>query len=297
MNMADAVPLPPMISYAQNGEDVVLRRALWDITAGFYVDIGSSYPDTDSVTRHFYENGWTGVNVDPLPAYLPLMVKKRPKDINLCIAISDTPGYLTFYEDPVHPGNSTCDPDVAEAHRRNGISLSERRVSTITLEQLLASYSGNRTIDFLKIDVEGIEDQVIRGNDWTKYRPRILIVEKHIEGIRMGKEESKWGTTLSAVGYEKVLYDGLNEFWLRQEDAFRKEWLAIPANILDNYVLSRQSSFVVQLSAEISALEFQRDEILRQRDEILNSRSWRLSKSFRFLARLLRGLTGHCQGK
>jgi len=259
--------LPQMTSYAQNGEDVVLRRALHDISAGFYVDIGSSYPETDSVTKHFYDNGWTGINVDPLPLYVPFFQQSRPNDINLCVAISDVPGSLTVYEDPVRPGNSTCDPNVAEAYRKAGISISESIVPAITLKTLFADYAKNRTIDFLKIDVEGLEEKVIAGNDWTKYRPRILVIEKYIKNIRMENDSIGGAPILLAAGYQKVLFDGLNEFWLRQEDAFRRERLAIPANILDNYLSNYNLSFRVHLSNQITRLEGEKENILRQYNE------------------------------
>lgn len=79
--------LPPMTTYAQNFEDVTLRRTLQDVQRGFYVDIGAWHPTQDSVTRSFYDQGWRGINVEPNPHFLELLRKERPRDINLGCAI------------------------------------------------------------------------------------------------------------------------------------------------------------------------------------------------------------------
>src|SRR5215469_14821774 len=74
--------MPPMVSHAQNFEDVMLRRALQDIKRGCYVDIGAGDPDLDSVTRWFYEAGWRGINVEPDPRYFEKLAERRPEDTN-----------------------------------------------------------------------------------------------------------------------------------------------------------------------------------------------------------------------
>jgi heptosyltransferase II len=76
-----------MVSYAQNAEDVVLRRAFSGVPTGFYVDVGASSPVDDSVTLHFYERGWRGVNVEPDPDDFRALVAARPRDVNLHAAV------------------------------------------------------------------------------------------------------------------------------------------------------------------------------------------------------------------
>lgn len=81
-----------MISSSQNFEDVLLRRTLGHVTEGFYIDIGASSPDQDSVTRWFYESGWRGINVDPLVSSISDFQEERPDDTNVLAAISDSIG-------------------------------------------------------------------------------------------------------------------------------------------------------------------------------------------------------------
>ena len=81
-----------VISYAQNFEDVMLWRALRDIPQGFYVDVGANDPVIDSVTRWFYQQGWHGINIEPVPHWHQRLQADRPLDINLQMAVSTTTG-------------------------------------------------------------------------------------------------------------------------------------------------------------------------------------------------------------
>jgi FkbM family methyltransferase len=276
----------PMMSYAQNGEDVVLQRALSDIESGFYVDVGAAFPDICSVTKHFADKGWRGINIDPLPYYMPLLEVERSNDINLGVAISDVPGTLTIYTDPDTPGNSTCDIAVADTYRTKGINLVTLDVPAMTLATLFENYVEDRDIDFLKIDVEGLEARVLKGNDWQKYRPRIIVLECNIHGVSVASEtQNEIGKILTAAKYEFTLFDGLNEFWLRNEDSFRKISLSTPANILDNYILSRESPFCSYLAREIIELQ----KIEKQLNNIKKSRAWKTAKAIDDIFKIFKG--------
>jgi hypothetical protein len=85
------------ISYSQNCEDVLLHRALRSISKGHYVDVGAGDPKINSVTKAFYDAGWTGINVEPLPFRFQRLVAERPRDVNLGIVVSDTNGTVPFF--------------------------------------------------------------------------------------------------------------------------------------------------------------------------------------------------------
>src|SRR5947208_10141555 len=99
---------PPMLSYAQNAEDVVLERVFADLEEGFYVDVGASAPVDDSVTFHFYDRGWRGVNVEPDPQDYEQLAALRPRDANLRAAVGSGVEPLAFYPSPVR-GHGTVD--------------------------------------------------------------------------------------------------------------------------------------------------------------------------------------------
>src|SRR5215468_2785774 len=98
-----------MISYAQNGEDARLARALRDRQTGRYIDIGAHDPTHLSITRHFYDAGWSGINVDASPRCYEALVAARPRDVNLHAAASNRKGMISFYEaHPLEAGLSTA---------------------------------------------------------------------------------------------------------------------------------------------------------------------------------------------
>ena len=92
------------ISYAQNNEDVLLWRALGHVRDGFYIDVGANDPVEHSVTKAFYDAGWRGINIEPLPAHIAAFDAQRPGDVNLAVAAGSEAGTLTLYDVPAVRG-------------------------------------------------------------------------------------------------------------------------------------------------------------------------------------------------
>ena len=163
-------------SYAQAGEDVVLDRLLGRRPDGFYVDIGAHDPVRFSNTKRFYDRGWSGINLEPNPAWHQRFVEQRPRDINLGCGVGGTDGEMAYYEMD-YPGLSTFDPDQLEVSKGLGAQLvGTHRVQVRTLVGILDEHH-SRPIDFMSIDVEGFEYQVLDNNDWDRYRPRLICIE------------------------------------------------------------------------------------------------------------------------
>src|SRR5215467_10065878 len=108
-----------MTSYAQNREDVILARAFRG-AAGFYVDVGAAHPVNHSVTKWFYDLGWSGINIEPQAHFFSLIMRDRPRDINLNVAASDSAGECTFYEVTDSLGTSTVSPTLADQIAQRG---------------------------------------------------------------------------------------------------------------------------------------------------------------------------------
>ena len=111
--------MTPLVSYAQNFEDVLLWRALKHVEDGFYIDLGAEHPVIDSVSEVFRQRGWQGIHVEPSPHFAQLLREHRPGDTVIEAAVSNTPGLITFFEIP-DTGISTCDPAIAQQHRERG---------------------------------------------------------------------------------------------------------------------------------------------------------------------------------
>jgi len=215
------------ISYAQNHEDILLARALPDCD-GFFIDVGANHPVFHSVTKLFTDRGWSGINIEPSPPIFDRLQHDRPDQINLNVGVGDVATTLTFYETPTLHGWSTFRLELAEHYRSIGVGVVERPVPVRTLSEVCAEHVGNRPIDFLKVDAEGFEKQVLFGMDFGRWRPRVLLIEN--------VWPSEWEAHILAAGYLHAAFDGLNRFYVRAEDQAILEAFRAPVNILDNFV-------------------------------------------------------------
>lgn len=241
--------LPPMVSYSQNFEDVLLRRALQDIQRGFYVDLGASDPMEDSCTAWFYGQGWRGVNVEPHPQTFRTLAAARPEDVNLNVAVGAAPGVRPLHLFGPTVGSSTLHEDRIAATEGFGAALTDIvQVDVVTLEGLLASHAGGRTIDFLKIDVEGSEAEILSSTNFDRFRPRLLVVEAQKVSSeppwRIEADWEGWEPHLLRCGYRFVWYDGGNRWYLREEDAWRRRWFGVPPCSLDHFQLAARGRFI-----------------------------------------------------
>jgi FkbM family methyltransferase len=229
-----------MISYAQNAEDVVLDRVL-PRDDGFYVDVGAASPDASSVTRHFYEKGWRGVNIDPRSDACAELRAKRPRDLNLQIAVGAEDGATTFYVVDEDHDLSTIDPGDLAFLRSRGFSFHAEEVQVRTLDSVLAMAEAD-SIDFLKIDAEGAERAVLSGLDFGRWRPKVVVVEA-VKPWSRDRTDADWRSILEEHGYVEGLFDGVNLFFAPAEESDVLAGL-VPASAVDQF-----------RTAEIMALE------------------------------------------
>ncbi len=205
------------LSYAQNKEDIILQGFFPDSNKGFYVDIGANHPIKLSVTKLFYEKGWRGINIEPNSYLYDLIVSDRKNDMNLNIGIADRATTLVMREYPEGDGLSTFEKESQKSYENKSSEYHkftakhiDRKVIVRPLRDVLAEYAGNKTINFMSIDVEGFEYEVIKGNDWEKYRPQVICIEaNHIV--------KDWRPLLAKANYILVFFDGLNNYYVAKE--------------------------------------------------------------------------------
>ena len=227
------------VSYAQNFEDVMLWRALKHVENGFYVDVGAQDPIVDSVSLAFYERGWRGVHIEPTPYYAEKLRQHRPDEVVIQTAIGATSGAISFFEIP-DTGLSTGDRAIAERHRIQGFAVREVAVPCLTLTQALEQYS-DRDIHWLKIDVEGLERQVIEGWDSEKIKPWIVVIESTAPNSP-AQVHQEWEAHVLSRGYQFAYFDGLNRFYVSVDRSELLEHFDRPPNLFDDFALSGQAS-------------------------------------------------------
>jgi FkbM family methyltransferase len=229
-----------IVSYSQNFEDVMLARC-FPGPHGFYVDVGANDPDIDSVTRTFYERGWRGINIEPLASNFTRLKKRRPHDVNLHLAAGEQDGSITFYEIGKWHGYSTTDAGIAAQHRRDGLKVVEHKTPLRRLASILQEYAKGKSIDFLSVDVEGTELSVLAGADLKRHRPKVILAESRLpvtvnmvdRFFEIPDRADDYAKFLAPLGYQLVYRDGLNAFFVANEQADLARHFAFPPGIAD----------------------------------------------------------------
>jgi FkbM family methyltransferase len=236
-----AVALPlmtgsPLVSYAQNGEDVVLWRALGHVEGGVYVDVGAYDPVDDSVTKLFYDRGWRGLDVEPVARHADALRAARPRDVVAQVAVTGEDHGSTTLHEVADTGLSTLHAGIADEAAGRGFATRDVTVPTRTLRSLVDEHLGGQDVHFCKIDVEGAEAEVLASIDLETWRPWVLVVE----ATHPNSDEPtfmKWQDGVLAAGYRLCLFDGLSRFYVSDERSGElEEKLSYPACPLDGYV-------------------------------------------------------------
>lgn len=221
-----------MISYAQNLEDVMLMRALQHVSNGFYIDVGANDPFRDSVTQAFYERGWTGINIEPLPAQFTALQTHRQRDANLQCALGETSGSLKLWDCGVD-GWATADQQTILRHQSQGQQGEYIEVPVHTLAEICRTHVVG-DVHFLKIDVEGHEEAVLKGADFSTFRPWIVVCEATMPNSQI-PVFAQWEPLLLNNRYQMAYADGLNRFYVAQERSDLLAKLQYPPNCFDGY--------------------------------------------------------------
>ena len=232
------------ISYAQNREDIILSGFFSKNLKGFYVDVGAANPVIDSVTKYFYDRGWRGINIEPIGHIHKALKAQRPRDINLNIGISNTKDTIKFREYAAD-GFSTFAQGVQKDYEKDPNQFTEKymdyKVDVLPLREVFKQQKVT-TINFMKVDVEGFEYEVLEGNDWSKYRPQVICIEaNHVK--------RDWKKTLKDNGYRIDFFDGLNEYYVDSRDT------TIPTFSYIDTVINRQPILPYTVANDIEALE------------------------------------------
>lgn len=265
----------PFLSYAQNNEDVLLWRALGDVdpASGFYIDVGASDPVEHSVTKAFYDAGWRGINIEPLPAHAAAFAAQRPRDLNLAIAAGSAEGSLTLYDVPAVRGWASPEPAVAAMHRAAGHAVAELTVPVRPLAAVCAEHVRG-PIHFLKIDVEGFEGEVLRGMDFARWRPWVLVIEATRPNSRATCHEG-WEHLVTGHGYRFAWFDGLNRYYVAPEQAALLRHFGVQPNVFDDYIsyhLERAWEATRRSQQALQASDARLDEALRLADALAHEK-------------------------
>ncbi|MFM8352745.1 MAG: FkbM family methyltransferase, partial [Actinomycetales bacterium] len=262
------------ISYAQNGEDVRVWRAFHDRPGGVepgpltYVDIGANEPRNLSITASLYDLGWRGLLVEADPQLAAELRAQRPRDIVEQAAAGSQAGTLTFYRVP-GTGLGTLDPQEAQAAAARGYEVLQTPVPTWTVDELWDRHALGE-VQFMSIDVEGAEADVLRG--LHRHRPWVLCVE----AVKPGTAEpshQEWEQDLLTKGYQVAAFDGVNRWYVRQDKTDLVDAIATPLNVIDTgsagWLTAEQARLQDRDDRQAIRAAWQRELLLNQaRDQV-----------------------------
>ena len=234
----------------------MLARVFHGRKDGFYVDVGAADPVNLSVTKWFYDLGWSGINIEPNKNLFERLAADRPRDLNLECGVGAIASEALFFE-PEIGELSTFDRRTQASAQRSGMPGTTRTVAVFPLTALLKRHRGQRHIDFLKIDVEGWEHEVLKGLDLGVHRPTVLLIEATIPRTRT-PSYAKWEPVVLAAKYTFVYFDGVNRFYLANEHIELKKHFDSPPNAFDDFqpfALVRAKTDAEQRLKSIGVLE------------------------------------------
>jgi FkbM family methyltransferase len=208
--------MPSLVSYAQRYEDLYLMRCFGERSEGFYIDIGAGHPVYDNVSFAFYLQGWRGVTVEPNPWLAQLARAVRPRDRHVESLVGAASGQATFYLVEDFHGFSTMIEGHAQAAQREFGKGSQSLIGPVTTLRDLCEAHAPAAFDFLKIDVEGAEADVILNGDWQNFRPKVAVVEALAPYSQVPAWDA-WEPFLARHGYRPVWFDSLNRYYLAEE--------------------------------------------------------------------------------
>jgi FkbM family methyltransferase len=203
------------LSYAQNLEDYYLDLVFRDTAAGTYIDVGGGHPVADNVSFWFYLKGWHGLVVEPQEALAKAYAGIRPRDHVVSHLAGREDGEIDFHIVEGLHGLSSAVKANAESAGQFGRGFVTTRKTVRRLSRLIEE-SGLAAVDFLKIDVEGAEPDVLAGLDLTRHRPRVILVES-VNPNNPDASAAAWEPGLVASGYRHVFFDNLNRYYVAAE--------------------------------------------------------------------------------
>lgn len=201
------------VSHSMSGEDLFIKHFFGkNKRTGFYVDIGCNNPIQKSNTSKLYMKGWHGICADGNASLIKKFTKIRKRDICLHAIVSDQKRELTFYQDSEKHEYSSVDPNLGAHLKATSDKLVEVRMTSTTLEDIFDQHLDNLKIDLLCVDVEHHDLQVLKGNNFDKYRPRIICVE--FDGAHSQLSGSELDTFLTGVNYEVLAFCNPNVYYI-----------------------------------------------------------------------------------
>ncbi|WP_100611961.1 FkbM family methyltransferase [Confluentibacter lentus] len=168
------------ISFSKSGDDIQLMKLINNNTPGTYVDIGCWHPIKASNTYFFHLRKWKGLCIDSNPELKSLYAKYRPSDNFINVGLGNSDSILKYYMFKESSMN-TFSREFIDKHKLHLKIKNIKDIPIYSLKDILdKNLDENDRLDFFDVDVEGFDLEVLKTNDWDKYRPKVVVVESDV---------------------------------------------------------------------------------------------------------------------
>ena len=173
-------------TYSLFGEDLAALKFFKNKKKGFYVDIGCYHPTHINNTYLLYKKGWNGINIDVSQFSIDLFKFMRPDDLNYKCAVSETKKKVNLYYQKEHSQLTSINKLTAKKFIKG--RLKKKIINSYSLEEIFSwgKYK-DYEIDFLDVDVEGADLQVLKGLNFSKRKPKLICIEIHQKNFKKHK--------------------------------------------------------------------------------------------------------------
>ena len=178
--------------YSQWGEDQFINQFFKDKIDGIYLDIGCFHPVMYSNTCLLHRKGWRGINIDINPTSIDLFNILRPKDTNLCTTINEIKEtFEIYYDDPFSPVNTLDKQFYENLENKNNKNTKKLFVESKSIKEILNISKIDKSIDFINIDVEGMDYKILKNINLNRLKPKLISIETHnVDGLKSKDFES-----------------------------------------------------------------------------------------------------------
>ncbi|CAN5895306.1 hypothetical protein BH11BAC4_BH11BAC4_01170 [soil metagenome] len=207
------------LSYSQTGEDLIIEFmiAAKKIKNFTYLDIGANHPVRLNNSFKFYENGYKGVCIEPDPSVFKILCKKRPKDICLNIGIAGKASGEAYFYIMNNPVLNTFSKEEATSLEKNNHGKIKKviKVPLKTIEEIIDDYFNGISPVFINLDVEGLDEEILRNFPFDKYRPTIFCIETvHFTDDASSEKRSEIFNIMSEYGYKTFADTYINTIFI-----------------------------------------------------------------------------------
>lgn len=205
-------------THSQYLEDIIIDKFLGLKSSGFYIDVGAFDPIKFSNTKRFYDRGWTGINIDPNPKVIEVFNKQRDRDINLNVGVSNQEAILRAVRFEGFNSYSLSDSLVSHRKSEGNIVADELDISVLRLDSIFLQHVGDKDIDFLSVDADGLDLEVLQSNDWNRFRPKVVCVETITDNFEDKSTKNKIHAFMLQNNYKVLIFNGLNTIFYDAKD-------------------------------------------------------------------------------